>query len=144
MFIFTSPVFFFFLANIILLAHAVIPHHHHSSEICLANSHKHYDNDAHQNCLENEQSNHHNSSNAEDCSLNQVVVIPNHQIKHEIKFIDNGDPLQQFNSIQSVLFTQSIDNLFCVNTSNIKPPLLTSTYSFFAGNSIGLRAPPIS
>lgn len=130
--------FFIILANFILLAHAVIPHHHHKTDICIANN---VDNVAHDNC---DTHNHKHENEGDACVLNQIVVIASQQIRFENKDFDCDDYQSQFDGIHAVLLNKSADKLCTLNSSSTKPPLLAFTYSLFAGNSLGLRAPPIS
>jgi len=130
-------VFFILLANIILLAHAVIPHHHHTSDICIVNN---VENAPHDNCTTH---NHEHEKKSDACALNQVLVIHSQQIRYEINDIDFADNNQSiFDDIQAGFVNDGMGDLYSINASNSKPPLLASTYSLFAGNSIGLRAPP--
>lgn len=133
-------IFFILIANIILLAHAVIPHHSHQNEVCVGNTHMQAQSGEHNSC-----SNHTHSQEqeAEDCDLNQAVVVLSQQLRSEIKCFDYATTYSQFDATQAVLLNKSFDALFYIDISNIKPPLLASIYSSFVGRQIGLRGPPV-
>lgn len=135
-------VFFILLANFVLLAHAVIPHHHHQNKVCIVGSTYDTNSEIHKYDTNECEQDHKSENEADDCSLNQIVVVRSSQIRHEIKCIDFADNNAQFDGIQAVLFDKG-GGLFLINVSTINPPLLPSIYSDFVGALIYLRGPPI-
>lgn len=126
---------FILLANIILLVHAVTFHHHHD-QVCNENTH----------CQSSDVACNHGSTagghqhGAEDCGLEQAVVLPSNQGKHEIDRIahtDNGS----FNSLFTVIHIES-KSLIPVFFTDLAIPAIHYSYSSFIIASSGLRAPP--
>ena len=138
----TTAIFFLVLANIILLAHAVIPHHHHKGEVCFIYSHCQNDCDE-QNHQTTENNHEHDGKNDfQCCVLDQFVLIPSSWIKQECKCLDGDNRHPGNDGFQTVLSELGSVFIFQTCLFKTKLPLLSSTYTFFTGRSIGLRAPP--
>jgi hypothetical protein len=134
--------FFILIANFVLLAHAIIPHHHHQNEVYIVGSTYDTNSEIHKHGANECEHDHKNENEADDCSLNQIVVVRANQIRHEIKFIDCADNSTQLKGIQAVLFDNG-GRLFLLNVSTINPPILPSIYSDFVGTLVCLRGPPL-
>lgn len=126
---------FILLANIVLLVHAVTFHHHYD-RVCSESTH----------CQNSDVACNHSSTagshqhGAEDCGLEQAVVLPSNQGKHEIERIahpDNGS----FNSLFTLIRTES-KSLIQVFFTDLTIPVIHYSYSSFIVASSGLRAPP--
>lgn len=137
-----TAIFFILLANIILLAHAVVPHHHHKSEVCIVNSHCQTDSDAHKHSDIEHNHEHDGKNEKEYCVLKQVVVIPSNSVRHECKCIDCNNNHSPFGEFQAVLFKNELIVFVPIFITNAHVPLITSSYTHFVNNGLGLRAPP--
>jgi len=138
-----SSLFFILFASIVLLAYTVIPHHHHDGVICIASSHCQPGDET--DFLKTTANNHEHDGkiNFEYCILQQVIVVPSDQAKLECKCLNCVDNQLQFDGFQTVLFDKGLYDLFPAISSTAEHLLLSSTYTYFTGTGLGLRAPPV-
>jgi hypothetical protein len=129
---------FLLVANLILLAHAVIPHHHHNLVVCIEGSHcQDSENHEHSNC------NHTDDETGDCCVLNQLVLMPGNNMRHEINCAISDDFNPPFDGTPIILSYTD----FNVGPKSIKAkvpiPVIQSAYTQFVALSSGLRAPPV-
>jgi len=135
--------FFVLSANFVLLAYTVIPHHHHEGVICIAGSH----------CQSGDEVNYHKTNGNDHehdgcidfgyCILQQVVVFHSVQPKLECRCLNSLNNQSYINGSLAVLIGNRQYFPFPAISPPVEPILLSSTYSYFAGTGLGLRAPPV-
>jgi hypothetical protein len=134
-------IFFIFLANTILLAHAVVPHHHHETQVCIQNS----------CCTDNEKpdqqntlahSHEHNGQSGFDlCILKQLVLLPSNN-EQGCKCGHHFDGLSPHDGFQAEILIPGPAYLVPTETAKPEGFWVNISWSFLAGSSTGLRAPP--
>ncbi len=135
-----STAFFYILfTSIVLLAHAVIPHHHHESEIFIINPDCQTDKGVHKHGTTEHS---HDEANAENCVVQQVVIVRSNQVRHELKSLESPDNHKQINGFTAHLINNSISVPFPIILSNVPASLFSSSYLSFVSTGLGLRAPP--
>lgn len=138
----STAYFYILFTSFILLAHAVIPHHHHESEIFIVNSDCQSDKGVHNHGSTKHQHETHNESNAENCIIQQVVVVRSNQIKVEYNSQDKSKNHPEIQGFKNDLSKKGLNVPFPKALLNTQASLLSSSYLILACSSIGLRAPP--
>jgi len=135
----TTAYIFILLANIVLLVHAVTFHHHHHTPNCNESTHCQSNDIAckHSSPADSHQ---HDGSGAEDCGLEQAVVLPSNQGRHESDRIAGPDNLS-YDSLFTLVHAGT-DSLIPAFDIDLPIPVVHYSYASFIVASLGLRAPP--
>ena len=131
----STAYFYILLTSFILLAHAVVPHHHHGSEIFIINSDCQADKGVHKHGA----TEHNHEKGAQNCVIQQIVVVRSNQVSHELKNTDSSDNNEQIEGFQTRSFKNGLNVQFLKIFSNVQVP---SSYLIYLRSGIGLRAPP--
>lgn len=137
-----TAIFFILLANIIILAHAAVPHHHLPYQVFIISSQCSEDESGHKHLDAGHNHDHDNKNDNEYCLLKQVVGIPANSVRQECGCDYFADFHHDLGGFQAIIPDYEFACPSLSVSFNLRPPLLSSSYTCYASCVLGLRAPP--